>query len=144
MAGENTVVPEPRKLKRPVEEIRAELLADADVKEQARMLQIPVEAYVEKIIGYKLHPEKPMPLEITLDHELKAKDPKAATVEEIQGHLDKLISGEVIISRAQQRDGFSSDKGDERYKAALASDAVLTGTPESRGAPTPPRGPKKG
>ncbi|MFY2563310.1 hypothetical protein ACN469_37280 [Corallococcus terminator] len=144
MSGENTVVPETRKLKRPVEEIRAELLVDADVKEQARLLQIPVEAYVEKILDYAQHPQKQMPLEITLDGDLKAKDPKAATVAEIQDHLDKLISGEVILSRAQQRDGFSAGKGDERYKAALASDEVLKGAPESRATTPAPKGPPKG
>ncbi|NTX01775.1 MULTISPECIES: hypothetical protein [Myxococcus] len=144
MSGENTVVPETRKLKRPVEEIRAELLVDADVKEQARLLQISVEAYVEKILDYAQHPQKQMPLQITLDGDLKAKDPKAATVAEIQDHLDKLISGEVIISRAQMRDGFSAGQGDDRYKAALASDAVLKGAPESRGGTPPPQDPQKG
>jgi hypothetical protein len=132
MAGENQVVPEPKKLKRPVEEVRAELLADKDVKEQARLLQIDVTAYVEKILDYALNPEKPPQLVITPDEELKAKDPSVPTVEELQTHLQKIINGEVMISRAQQVDGFNKDDADARYKTALASDAAPKGAPEAR------------
>lgn len=132
MAGENQVVPEPKKLKKPVEELRAELLADKDVNEQAQMLQIDVAAYVEKILDYALHPDKPAQLIITPDEELKARDPNIPTVEELQTHLQKIVDGEVMISRAQQRDGFNAEDADARYKAALASDAAQTGAPEAR------------
>lgn len=143
MSGENTVVPEPKKLKRPVEEVRAELLADPDVREQAQLLHVPVEDYVAKILDYAQNPQKLMPLTITPDAELKARDPKAPTISEIQDRLDKIISGEVVISRAQMRDGFSAGQGDERYKSALASDEVLRGAPESRAGTPPPPDSKK-
>ncbi|WP_164018281.1 hypothetical protein [Pyxidicoccus trucidator] len=132
MAGENQVVPEPKKLKRPVEEVRAELLADKDVKEQAQLLKVDVETYVEKILDYALNPEKPPQLVITPDEELKARDPNIPTVEELQTHLQKIVDGEIMISRAQQRDGFNAEDADARYKAALASDAVQKGAPEAR------------
>ncbi|RKH04246.1 hypothetical protein D7V97_25615 [Corallococcus sp. CA053C] len=124
MSDKNEVVPPPApsRLKRPVEVVRAELLADADVKQQAEMLKLPIEQYVEKILDYAIHPDKPPQLVITPDEELKARDPKIATVEEIQTHLQKIIDGEIVISPAQQRDGFSSDKSHEqRYSAALGA-----------------------
>lgn len=132
MAEENQVVPAPRKLKKPVEEVRAELLADKDVKEQARLLKIDVAAYVEKILDYALHPEKPPQLVITPDEELKARDPSVPTVDEIGNHLQKIINGEVMVSRAQQLDGFNKEDADARYKVALASDAAQQGAPEAR------------
>ncbi|MFP2931147.1 hypothetical protein ACLESO_39325 [Pyxidicoccus sp. 3LG] len=132
MAGENEAVPQPKKLKRPVEEVRAELLADKDVKEQARLMKIDVEAYVEKILDYALHPEKPPQLTITPDAELKAQDPSVPTVKEIENHLQKIKNGEVMINRAQQVDGFNKADSDARYKAALASDAEQKGAPEAR------------
>lgn len=132
MAGENQVVPEPKKLKKPVEEVRAELLADKDVQEQAQLLKIDVKAYVEKILDYALNPEKPPQLIITPDEELKAQDPNIPTVEELQTHLQKIVDGEIMISRAQQRDGFNPEDADARYKAALASDAAQMGAPEAR------------
>jgi hypothetical protein len=124
MSNSNEVVPPPApsRLKRPVEVVRAELLADEDVKKQAEMLKLPVEAYVEKILDYAIHPDKPPQLQIVPDEELKARDPKIATVEEIQTHLQKIIDGEIVISPAHQRDGFSSDKSHEqRYSAALGT-----------------------
>ncbi len=132
MAGENEVVPEPKKLKKPVEVLRAELLVDKDVKEQARLLKIDVEAYVEKILDYATHQDKPPQLVITPDEQLKARDPNIPTVEELQTHLQKIVDGEIMISRAQQRDGFNKEDADARYKAALASDAAQTGAPEAR------------
>ncbi|MBZ4417825.1 hypothetical protein [Myxococcus sp. RHSTA-1-4] len=132
MAGENEVVPQPRKLKKPVEEIRAELMADPDVKEQARMLKIDVEAYVAKIIDYAQYPEKPAQLKITPDEELKARDPSVPTVEELQGYLQKVVDGEVMLNRAQQLDGFNKEDPDARFKSALASDQVQKGAPEAR------------
>lgn len=137
MAGENEVVTPPKKLKRPVEEVRAELLADKDVKEQARLLQIDVEAYVEKILDYALNPEKPPQLVITPDEELKAKDPSVPTVEELQTHLQKIVDGEISLNRAQQLDGFNKEDADARYKAALASDAVQRGAPQARQGTSP-------
>ncbi|NBD09066.1 MULTISPECIES: hypothetical protein [Corallococcus] len=124
MSNPNEVVPPPApsRLKRPVEVVRAELLADTDVQQQAEMLKIPVAQYVEKILDYAIHPDKPPQLEIIPDEELKARDPKIATVAEIETHLQKIIDGEIAISPAQQRDGFSSDKSHEqRYSAALGA-----------------------
>ncbi|WP_171818159.1 hypothetical protein [Pyxidicoccus fallax] len=136
MAGENEAVPQPRKLKKPVEEIRAELMADPDVKEQARMLQIDVADYVAKIIDYAQHPEKPPQLTITPDEELKAKYPGTPTVEELQTYLQDVIDGKVMLNRAQQLDGFEKDP-DARFKSALASDQAHKGAPETRKGPSP-------
>jgi hypothetical protein len=132
MAGENEVVPQPRKLKKPVEEIRAELMADPDVKEQARLLQVDLETYVAKIIDYAQYPDKPPQLQITPDEELKARDPSVPTVDELQTYLQKVVNGEVALNRAQQLDGFNKEDPDARFKAALASDQTQTGAPEAR------------
>ncbi len=132
MSGDNVVAPPAKKLRRPVEEVRAELLADADVKEQARLLKVPLADYVEKIIDYALNPDKPPQIQIVPDEELKAKDPNTPTIAEIEEHLQGIVDGRIVISRAQQRDGFSDSDSDARYKTALGSDAVPTGAPESR------------
>jgi hypothetical protein len=137
MAGENQVVTPPKKLKKPVEELRAELLANKEVIEQAKLLKIDLAAYVEKILDYAQNPEKPPQLVITPDEELKARDPNIPTVAELETHLQKIIDGEIMINRAQQRDGFNANDADARYKAALASDAAQTGAPEARKGASP-------
>ncbi len=142
MSGENVVAPPAKKLRRPVEEVRAELLADADVKEQARLLKLPVEAYVEKILDYALNPEKPPQIQIVPDEELKAQDPNVPTVSEIQDHLQGIMDGRIVISRAHQRDGFNDRDDDARYKVALGSDSAQRGAPESRQGPVAADGTK--
>jgi len=119
---------EGKKLRRPVEEVRAELLADADVKEQARLLQLPVEKYVEKILDYAVHPEKPPAIMIVPDAALKQQDPTAPTVAEIEDYLKKVVSGEVVVDPAHQADGFNAGEKSERYGAALGSADSLKGS----------------
>lgn len=126
--GNNTT--EGRKLKRPVEELRAELMRDPDVREQARLLQISLEAYVEKILDYAQHPEKPAQIMVVPDEQLKQQDPTAPTVAEIQTHLEKIASGEVVISPAHVRDGFSDDRTHDRYQSALGTKEAQKGAPE--------------
>jgi hypothetical protein len=121
--SEGTPKPEGKKLKRPVEEVRKELLADPDVKEQARLLQLPVEQYVEKILDYAIHPEKPPQIQIVPDEALKAQDPSIPTVEEIQTHLEKIVSGEISISPAHMPDGYSKDRTHQKYPSALGTAA---------------------
>jgi hypothetical protein len=120
-----------KKLRRPVEEVRAELMADPDVREQAQILKLPVEQYVEKILDYALHPQKPAQLQIIPDEELKARDPSIPTVAELQDHLQKIVDGEIVISPAHQRDGFKQDDTHEQYESALGSKDANKGAPEA-------------
>jgi hypothetical protein len=122
--------PRVRQLPRPVEEIRAELMADPDVREQAKMLKVPVAQYVEKIIDYAIHPDKPAQLQIVPDEELKARDPNVPTVEELKTHLEKIASGEIVFSPAHQPDGFKDDRVRERYSVELGTSETEKGAPE--------------
>lgn len=122
--------PDGKKLRRPVEEVRAELLADPDVRQQAKMLKIPLAEYVEKIIDYALHPQKPAQLQILSDEELKAKDPKAPTVAELQDYLQKIIDGEVVVSPAHMPDGFGQDSKAPQYQSMLGTGDAQKGPPE--------------
>lgn len=124
--------PAPRVPNRPIEEIRAELLKDHDVREQARMLQIDVEKYVEKIIDYALNPQKPAQVVIKPDAVLKKEDPTIPTTEEIKTHLEKLASGEVSVSPAHKRDGFEKTHRDQgHYEQATGAAKAPKDAPES-------------
>lgn len=120
-----------RKLRRPVEEVRAELLASPDVKEQAKLLQIPVADYVEKILDYALHPQKPAQIAIVPDENLKQYDPSIPTVAEMKGYLEKVVSGEIVISPAHLPDGFTPPNDAQKYQAALGTQESLKGAPET-------------
>ncbi|HYH97408.1 hypothetical protein [Hyalangium sp.] len=142
-SGDNKVYPE-RKLPRPIEEVRAQLMADPDVREQARLLDVPVPDYVERIIDYATHPEKPPQVWVLPDEELKARDPNIPTVDEVKTHLEKIVSGEIAHSPAHMPDGYSDDRSQERYQAALGTSEAPKGAPEGATVPDQGSNPEKG
>ncbi|OJH36127.1 hypothetical protein [Cystobacter ferrugineus] len=116
---------EGKKLRRPIDDVREELLKDADVKEQARLLQIPVEQYVEKILDYASHPEKPPAIMIVPDEALKKEDPSIPTVTEVENHLQKLAKGEIPIVPGQAQDGFTKGPTPAQYQRTLGSEESI-------------------
>ena len=125
---------EGKKLRRPVDDVREELMKDADVKEQARLLKIPVEQYVEKILDYAVHPEKPPAIMIVPDEALKKEDPSIPTVTEVENHLQKLVKGEIPIIPGQAQDGFSKGPTPSQYQKTLgAEESIPYKVPNSAG-----------
>jgi hypothetical protein len=123
-----------RKLPKPIEEVRADLSADPDVREQAKMLDIPLADYVQKIIDYATHPDKPPQVWVLKDEELKKRNPGIPTLDEVEGYLKKVVAGEVILDPAHPPDGFSTDKTRERYAPALGTAEAPKGSPETKSA----------
>lgn len=116
---------EGKKLRRPIDDVRDELLKDADVKEQARLLKIPVEQYVEKILDYASHPEKPPAIMIVPDEALKKEDPSIPTVAEVENHLQKMVKGELSIIPGQTQDGFSKGPTPSQYQRTLGAEESI-------------------
>ncbi|HVG58247.1 MAG TPA: hypothetical protein VNA24_06805 [Hyalangium sp.] len=124
--------PGPRAPNRPIEEIRAEIMNDPDVREQARIMDIPLEKYVDKIIDYARNPNKPAQVVVKPDAVLKKEDPTIPTTEEIKTHLEKLASGEIAVSPAHKRDGFEKTQRDQgRYEEATGTAKARKDAPES-------------
>jgi hypothetical protein len=124
----------PRVPSRPIEEIREEIMKDPDVREQARIMDIPLEKYVDKIIDYARNPQKQAQVVITPDAVLKKQDPTIPTTEEIKTHLEKIVSGEISISPAHKRDGFEKNKpahDQGRYEEATGAAKARKDAPES-------------
>jgi hypothetical protein len=113
---------EGKKLRRPVDEVRDELLNDADVKQQAKLLKIPVEEYVDKILDYAVNPSKPPAIMAVPDEALKKQDPKAPTVAEVDTHLQRLVSGEIAVVPGQSSDGFNKGPSPSQYQRTLGAE----------------------
>jgi hypothetical protein len=125
--------PGPLTPNRPIEEIRAEIMKDPDVREQARIMDIELEKYVDKIIDYARNPHKPAQVKITPDAVLKKRDPTIPTTEEIKTHLEKIVSGEISISPAHKRDGFEKNQpaqDQQRYEQATGTAKARKDAPE--------------
>ena len=97
-----------RQLKKPVEEIRAELLADERIARIAEKLNIEKEAYVEKVLEYALHPEKQPVLNLLPEDQVKAQG--GATMAEVKTWFEKVDSGEIDLTPGHLKDGFEPAK----------------------------------
>jgi hypothetical protein len=93
-----------RKLKKPVEELRRDLLADERTQGIARTLGMPLEDYVEKVLDYAQHPEKQPEFNVVSDEQVKANG--GATVADVKGWLNKVLTGEVALGPKGYTDGF--------------------------------------
>ena len=125
-----------KKLKKPDNEMLADIMQNPEVIKQAKLLNADLKTYAEKILDYAKHPDKPAQLVITPDEELKkqaaANGTKAPPTEaEIEDYLKKTNSGEVAISPAHQRDGFRQSEAGapSNFGKALGSDDSLKGKP---------------
>ena len=125
-----------KKLKKPDNEMLADIMKNPEVIKQAALLKADLKTYAEKILDYAKHPDKPAQLVITSDEDLKkdaaANGTKAPpTQEELEHYLKKINSGEIAISPAHQRDGFRQNEAGapSNFGKALGSDDSLKGKP---------------
>lgn len=101
-------MPEPRKLKKPIPELRAELLADPRTQKNATILGMTAEAYVERVLHYAQHPDEQPVFNILPDEQVKAQG--GATVAEVKAWLEQVERGEVTLGPKAFSDGFESAK----------------------------------
>ena len=95
---------EKKKLRRPVDEVRKELLTDVTTRRMAETLKMTVEDYVEKVLDYAMHPEKQPQLNVMPEDQVKAAG--AATVGEVKAWLEKVERGEIDLRPEHEKDAF--------------------------------------
>ncbi len=83
------------RLKRPVENVRAELLADPDTQRIARSVGMSLTAYVDLVLDYAQHPEKEPVLKVVSDEALRAAGYDPPTVQEVGEFFQGAARGEL-------------------------------------------------
>ncbi len=71
------------RLKRPVEQVRAELLADPDTKRIAKSVGMELKDYVEMVLDYAQNPDKEPMMNVAPDEELRAAGYEPPSTEEV-------------------------------------------------------------
>lgn len=98
---------EPRKLKKPIPELRADLLADPTIKHMATTLGMTHEAYVEKVLYWAQHPDEQPELNLISDADAKAHG--AATMDEVKQWFEKQLE-KPEAAKKLERDEFDDAK----------------------------------
>jgi hypothetical protein len=97
------------RLKRPVEQVRAELLADPDTKRIARAVGMELAEYVELVLDYAQNPDKQPVLQIADDAELRANGYEPPSNEEIANFFIAGAKGELDLGGPDfNKSGFES------------------------------------
>jgi len=98
-----------KRLKRPIEEVRAELLADPATQGIAQKLGVPLEEYVEKVLDFAQHPEKQPQFNVLPDGQAKAAG--GATTGEVKQWLEDVADGKVDLRDDREKDVFEITVG---------------------------------
>ncbi|HYO70377.1 MAG TPA: hypothetical protein VEU33_30290 [Archangium sp.] len=109
------------RLKKPVEKVRAELLADPDTKRIARSVGMELEAYVELVLDYAQNPDKQPVLHVAEDAELRAAGYEPPTPEEV---------GQFFVAGARGELGLEGPRFD---KSGFESAPATAGKPSLQG-----------
>lgn len=110
-----------KKPRRPLEEVRAELMASAETQQLAQTLGIELKDYVEKVLAYYADPAKDAMIYLAPEEQLRAAGGNPPSDKEVLEYLQKVERGEIDLRPAHQKDGFSAA---EKEKVA-----GLTGRP---------------
>lgn len=103
---------EQKRLKRPVEQVRAELLADPDTKSIAKSMRMDLEAYVELVLDYAQNPDKEPQLKVASQEELAAAGYDAPTAEDVGNFFLAGARGELGLETVRHdKSGFDSAPG---------------------------------
>ena len=124
------------RLKRPLEQVRAELLADSDTQRIAQAVGMELEAYVELVLDYARNPDKQPVLAVASDEELRANGYEPPSAEDVANFFIAGARGELGIGGPQfHTSEFTSGPATDAGKPSL--------TGESRQAPLVPDDPEK-
>ena len=100
---------EPKRLKKPIPELRADLLADPRTRDMAERLGMTLEAYVEKVLDFAQHPDKVPLMNVIPDTEVKAQG--GATQAEVKGWFEGVLEGKIRLpGDLRPTDGFEDPK----------------------------------
>lgn len=111
-------------LKRPVEEVRAELLKDPETKRIAEAVSMKLEDYVELVLKYATDPNKEPVLNVMPDAQAKAEGYPVHSTEEVAQFFVDAAKGELPgQGNPFSKSGFDSGAGATGKKPSLTAPA---------------------
>jgi len=120
-----------RALKKPIEEIRAELLKDKDTARIAKAVKMELPAYVEKVLEYLQYPDRRPTFELASDEDLRAVGYEPMSEKDVRDLYVSVANGELDPANKYQKSGFEG--------AAEGRKPTVTEVPSSGVVPAGPQ-----
>lgn len=120
-----------RALKRPIEEIRAELMKDPDTARIAKAVGMELPAYVDKVLDYLQYPEKRPVFEVADEEDMRATGYEPMSEQDVHDLFAAAARGDLTPGAQYQKSGFDAAPGGKK--------APVTTVPPSGAAPSGPQ-----
>lgn len=117
------------RLGRPIEVVRAEIIAAPESKELAKTFGVSVEEYAELVLDYLQNPGKDPLLEVVDEEDAEEQGVPLTSESEVKAWLEKASTGRLSV--APQRDDFSADSAESDARAVLGSVPPAAVAPKS-------------
>lgn len=119
------------RLGRPIEVIRAEIIAAPESKQLAKTFGVSVEEYADLVLDYVQNPAKEPILEVVDDEDAEEQGVPLTTQAEVKAWLEDAATGRLNLATAPAKDGFSTDSAESDARAVLGSAAPATTAPKA-------------
>ena len=119
-----------RALKKPIEEIRAELMKDKDTARIAKAVNMELPAYVEKVLEYLQYPDRRPTFETISDEELRNVGYEPMSEQGVHDLFASVVNGDLDPANKFQKSGFEGAAGGRK--------PTVTEVPASGVAPSGP------
>jgi hypothetical protein len=119
-----------RALKKPIEEIRAELMKDPDTARIAKAVNMELPAYVEKVLDYLQHPEKRPVYDVADEADLRAAGYTPKSEEDIREVFQAVVNGDLDPASKYQKSGFDAASGVRKATLEVPASGATVSGPE--------------
>ncbi|HEX8820787.1 MAG TPA: hypothetical protein VF794_12735 [Archangium sp.] len=119
-----------RALKKPIEEIRAELMKDPDTARIAKAVSMELADYVEKVLTYLQYPDRRPEFEVAEDEELRAAGYNPMTEQDVHDVFAAAVRGDLDPGAQFQKSGFDSADGRKGPATGGASNGAIPAGPQ--------------
>ena len=100
-----------RALKKPIEEIRAELLKDPDTARIAKAVEMELPDYVEKVLRYLQYPEERPVFEVADEDDMRATGYEPMSEKDVHDVFASVVNGDLEPGSQYRKSGFDAAEG---------------------------------
>jgi hypothetical protein len=119
-----------RALKKPIEEIRAELLKDPDTARIAKAVEMELPDYVEQVLTYLQYPDQRPTFDVADEDDMRAAGYEPMSEKDVHDVFAAVVSGDLEPGSQYRKSGFDSADGRKGPVTDVPASGVVPSGPQ--------------
>ncbi len=119
-----------RALKKPIEEIRAELLKDPDTARIAKAVEMELPDYVEQVLEYLQYPERRPVFDVADEDDMRAAGYEPMSEQDVHDVFAAVVSGDLEPGSQFRKSGFDDANGRKGPATEVPASGVVPSGPQ--------------